>query len=324
MLGASLALASGITFGLNIAAIRRGVLRADVRQAMTITVLIGVPCFALACLLTGSLDGLTTIDLPSLAWMSAAGVVHFIGGRYSDYRATKALGAALSTPIQQCSVAVSLALALIFLDEAFSLLKLLGLILMLAGPLVLLGRRGNHEAIALTKSFRPAYGTGLFWGAMCAICYGTSPLLIVMGLGPERTISAAMAGGLISNAAAAVVVLGIIIGSGGVVWLSSFDKPASRFFVAAGFLVALSQMLLYAALALAPISVVVPLQRLSVMFRVIFSSIFNRQSEIFDRMLFIALAMSTFGAVAISIDGDTLQRFLPISDAVATQLLTSW
>lgn len=322
IVGATLALASGVTFGLNIAAIRRGVLSADVRQAMTITVMLGVPCFAIACLLSGGSRALAAMEPPALAWMSAAGIVHFIGGRFSDYSATQALGAALSTPIQQCSVAVSLALAMVFLGESFTLLKLVGLCLMLSGPIALMGRRRSHAAIAQNRSFRPAYGRGMFWGAMCALCYGTSPLLIVFGLGAERNVATALAGGLVSNLAAAVVVCGIIAWSGGLPWLRRFDQTAGRFFVISGLLVALSQMLLYAALALATVSVVVPLQRLSVMFRVIFSSLLNRQSEIFDRTLFIALALSTVGAIAISLESEAMRHTLP--DAAATVLLAPW
>ena len=49
MLGALLALASAATFGLNNAAVRRGVLTATVLQGMAITVPMGLP-FVLACM----------------------------------------------------------------------------------------------------------------------------------------------------------------------------------------------------------------------------------------------------------------------------------
>lgn len=305
-----LALASGACFGLNIAAIRRGVLSATVLQAMTTTVLLGVPYFVIAAFVFGGYEALAGMSLPGHLWMVLAGLVHFIGGRYSDYRATQSLGAALSTPVQQFSVAVSLGLAVQFLGEEFTALKLLGLTLMLSGPAVLVARRRQGIEMARTKRFQPRYGEGMFWAAMCAICYGTSPLLITLGLGTERTIGAGVAGALISYLAAGlVVVLFLALGRlrGG---LFAFDAAASRWFFLSAMLVATSQMLLYMALALAPISVIVPLQRLSVMFRVVFSGLINRDAEIFDRFIIVAIAISVVGALFISVDPNVLERLI--------------
>ncbi len=53
----------------------------------------------------------------SWIWMALAGIVHFVIGRYGNYRATQTLGATLSTPIQQVSILISLGLAFVFLGE---------------------------------------------------------------------------------------------------------------------------------------------------------------------------------------------------------------
>jgi drug/metabolite transporter (DMT)-like permease len=120
MLGALLALASAATFGLNNAAVRRGVLTATVLQAMAITVPMGVPFFLLACLLFGGFQALSEFSTSQWGWMASAGMVHFIIGRYSNYRSIRAMGANLSSPIQQLSVPISIILAIIFLDEVIT------------------------------------------------------------------------------------------------------------------------------------------------------------------------------------------------------------
>ncbi len=324
MLGALLALASGACFGLNIAALRRGVLSASVLQAMTITVLFGVPFFAIAALVFGAYPALAAMTLPAHAWMAAAGIVHFIGGRYSDYRATQALGVALSTPVQQFTVAVSLALAVTFLNEHITGLKLFGLVLMLSGPVVLTLRRRQAEAAAATKVFRPAFGPGAFWAAMSALCYGTSPLLITLGLGAERTIANAVAGGLVSYIAAAAVVLTVVALLGGLRFLHDFDPRASRWFFMSGFFVSVSQLLLYMALALAPVSVIIPLQRLSVVFRVVFSGLINRNAEILDSYILLAIAISVVGALCISLDTEFVRQALPWPGPLQDLLLRPW
>ena len=324
MLGAILALASGACFGLNIAALRRGVLSASVLQAMTITVLFGVPFFAGAAVVFGAWPALAAMTLPAHGWMAAAGVVHFIGGRYSDYRATQALGVALSTPVQQFTVAVSLALAVAFLGEEVTGLKMLGLLLMLSGPVVLTLRRRHAEAAAASKVFRPRFASGMFWAAMSALCYGTSPLLITLGLGSERTIANAVAGGLVSYLAAAAVVLTVVASLGGLRFLRAFDPKAARWFFMSGFFVSVSQLLLYMALALAPVSVIVPLQRLSVVFRVLFSGLINRNAEILDRFVILAILVSVIGAMCISLDTGFLLGAFRWPDALAELLLQPW
>jgi hypothetical protein len=98
MIGALLALLSAASFGLNNAALRRGVLKGSVLQAMTITVPLGVPLFALGALAFGALGGLADLPAASVFWFAVAGVVHFLLGRYGNYRATRAMGANLSGP----------------------------------------------------------------------------------------------------------------------------------------------------------------------------------------------------------------------------------
>ena len=324
MLGALLALASGAFFGLNIAALRRGVLSASVLQAMTITVFFGVPFFAGAALLFGAYPALSAMSAPSVGWMVAAGVVHFIGGRYSDYRATQALGVALSTPVQQFTVAVSLALAVGLLGEEMTGMKLVGLVLMLAGPATLALRRRHAEAAAASKVFRPDFLRGSFWAAMCALCYGTSPLLITLGLGVDRTIANAVAGGLIAYLAAAVVMVVVVAALGGPRFLRSFDAKASRWFLLSGLFVSVSQLLFYMALALAPISVIIPLQRLTVVFRVLFSALLNHNAEILDRFVLLSIVVSVLGAMCISLDTELLRSALPWGETLERMLLTPW
>jgi len=182
MFGALLALASAAFFGLNSAATRRGVLKGTVLQGMAITVPLGVPLFATGCLIFGAFGALGALTPTTLAWMSAAGVMHFVIGRYGNYRATRAMGAALSSPIQQLSVLVALALALIFLDETLTPLRAVGIVLVLFGPIIILRARQTKPKEHADPVFVVNYVEGYFWGLICAAAYGTSPLFIRLGL----------------------------------------------------------------------------------------------------------------------------------------------
>jgi drug/metabolite transporter (DMT)-like permease len=310
LLGALLALASAATFGLNNAAIRRGVLTGSVLHAMAITVPLGVPLFALACLPFGGLQALGEMSAPGWAWMALAGVIHFVIGRYGNYRATHALGATLSSPIQQLSVPVALVLALVFLDEVMTPLRLAGFVLVMAGPLVAVRNRDSNEKSNDT-GFQPRYGEGILWGGVAAFGYGSSPLFIVKGLGTDGGLVDSLAGGFISYSAATIVIVVLILFAGGIAFLRVLDRTAGKWFLASGVFVFLSQMFRYMALAVAPVSVVVPIQRLSVVFRVIFSWMINRDHEVFGVTVLTGIAMSLVGAIALTLSADLVVSLLP-------------
>ncbi len=304
MLGALLALASAATFGLNNAALRRGVLTGGVLQAMAITVPLGVPLFLLANVFVGGLDSLARFSLPSWAWLALAGVIHFVIGRYGNYRATRALGATLSTPMHQLSVPIALALALIFLDEVLTPLRLIGFVLVMTGPLVAVRGQHNKKKRNKNSDFHPHLGEGILWGAVCAVGYGSSPLFIVKGLGPDRGLVDSLAAGLVSYTAAAIIVAVAVTIAGGIAFMRGLDRTARNWFAVSGVFVFVSQMFRYMALSVAPVTVVVPIQRLSVVFRVIFGWIINRDHEVITAKVLAGIAISLVGVFALTLSTD--------------------
>jgi len=302
MMGVTLALASAAFFGLNNATVRRGVLKSTVLQGMAITVPLGVPIFAGFAFAMGGYDALAGWDFPAWLWMSLAGVVHFVVGRYGNYRATQTLGATLSTPVQQLSILVALVLAFIFLGETVNLINAIGIGLIMLGPMVLVARRKQAVSTGKTKGFEPQFALGMVWGAVCALGYGASPLLIAMGLGSDPALADAVAGVLVSYTAASIVVILLVVFAGGRSYLSTLDHHSAKWFLISAVFVAMSQLFRYLALAVAPVSVVVPLQRLSVVFRLLFNGLINRDYEVFDRHVVISIFLALLGTIALTMD----------------------
>jgi drug/metabolite transporter (DMT)-like permease len=311
MFGALLAFASAAFFGMNNAAVRRGVIKSTVLQGMAITVPLGVPIFVVFAALFGGFAALADWEVNSWLWMALAGVVHFVIGRYGNYRATQALGATLSTPIQQLSILVALLLSFVFLDETINTVNLFGIALVVVGPIVVLRqRKGSTVNTRAHSGFVPDYLPGFGWGFICALGYGASPLLISLGLGSAGTLSDSVAGVLVSYVAASIVVIALVGMAGGVTYMRTMHRGSGKWFAISAALVALSQVLRYMALAVAPISVVVPVQRLSVVFRIIFNAMLNRDHEIIDRWVIMSIFLAFIGVLALSMNTLVLLNLL--------------
>ncbi len=327
MTGALLALLSAASFGLNNAMFRRGVLSGSVLQALAITVPIGVPLFALGCLIFGAFGILGELPLAGWAWMSAAGITHFVIGRYGNYRATRAMGAALSSPIQQLSVLVALVLAFLFLDEFLTPLRAAGIVLVLFGPVMILRGRSERPQTQDKPDFVVKYVEGIAWGLVCALAYGTSPLFIRFGLEAgieDHTIRDSIGGGLISYIAASLVIGLILLVPGNMAHVRRLDPTAARWFTASGVFVFISQLFRYMALAVAPVSVVQPVQRTSIVFRVIFAWALNRDHEVLDLPVLAGIGISLVGVLALTISTEFVLALVPLPDAVAAIARLTW
>src|SRR3954453_12847553 len=101
---------------------------------MVITARPGLPVFFIASLVSGTLGSITGFSLRSIVILGSAGVLHFIWGRYCNYRATRAIGTNLTEPLQQVNLIISLGLAIVVLGEMLTPLRVLGIVLVLAGP----------------------------------------------------------------------------------------------------------------------------------------------------------------------------------------------
>ena len=113
MLGAIFAILSAASFALNNATVRRGVVSGTPIQAMAVSVPLGVVCFLPVALLTGELMRLPQFPFAGAAWMAGLGVLHFVIGRYCNFRANAVAGVNLTAPVVQLQVVVTMFMAVI-------------------------------------------------------------------------------------------------------------------------------------------------------------------------------------------------------------------
>jgi drug/metabolite transporter (DMT)-like permease len=317
LLGAALAILSGATFALTNATGRRGVITGTPAQGMVISMPVGLACFLAFALLTGAVRHLTQFNGIALVSLSAAGVLHFVLGRYCNFRASQAAGVNLTAPAIQLNSVVTLVLAVVILREPCTALQVVGAILMVSGSLV---TQQSSQPTGAGKqnevTFKPRVAVGFFFALIAALAYGTSPIIVRGALQNIGALSG-LAGGAVAYAAATVAVtLGLLIPSLRRNIMSVSSENA-RWFVYSGVFVAAAHGFLYSALAIAPIMLVAPLLQLSLVFRFLFSLILNPHHEIFSVVVVLGTVVSILGACAIAIDTPLILQALSIPEPLA-------
>ena len=351
MIGVLITLLSATTFGINHAMIRRGVISGTATQAVAISMPVGLAFFTVVTLLVGQLGVIAQFSPFALFMLAAAGIVHFVFGRYCAYRAIAAIGVNLAMPVTQWSMLVSLALALNFLDEKLDAVTLAGIALIILGPTLLAARHSRRRTVPAVittatattatattatattattaaattttadSTFKPRLVEGYTFAFLACFGWGSSPVLVRAGLdGPGQ----ALAGGVVSYAAATVVITLLMLVPGPRRDLASMTARNLRWFSGTSIMTAVSQMLLYLAMAIAPVIVVQPLLRFQTLASTIAGWYLNRQHESFDRGVLWAIGVSMIGAVLLALDGQTLMRALDLPAWLAPALTWRW
>jgi len=327
VLGAVLSLLSAASFALNINAARRGVVTGTPFQGTALTVPIGVACFLPVAIAAAQIAHLHAFPPAAAAWMAGVGLLHFLLGRYCNFRANQAAGVNITAPVVQLQIVVTLVLAVIILHEPFSVLQMLGAGVMLAGALLTQYQRPGARAAPASKAgmrpseaaFVPRYLPGYLFASLAALAYGTSPIMARFALastGPE----AGILGGLIAYCAATAVLAVALI------WprlrreVTAIKRENIRWFVYSGVFVAMAQGFFFAAVAVAPIMVVSPLLQFSLLFRFLFAKLLNPEHEVFGWLVVAGIVTSILGSLAVSADTDAILRFLPLPEWLAVAL----
>jgi drug/metabolite transporter (DMT)-like permease len=311
-LGIIFALLGSLSFSMNAVSIRRGVTMGAASQGLYLTVFSGTVLFLIAAALFGQLFGVVTVTTHEFAFMAASGVVHILCGRYCNYRAMEALGANLAQPIVGTSTLVSVAIAVAFLGEGLNWLQWVGIALVMVGPAIAAPRRSagrvrvaagvqssgvqSGESSSATPAFTPRFVEGYFFGVMAALFWGAGPALMRAGVEDNGL---GVLGGTVAYASASLVLLATLALPGQAAGALKLDPNARGLFLIGGLTSWGANILRFYALALAPVSIVVPVMRSSILFTLGMNYMFNRHLESFEPRLLIAIGISMVGATLL-------------------------
>jgi drug/metabolite transporter (DMT)-like permease len=309
LLGALFSILSAAAFALNNASVRRGVISGTPIQAMAISVPLGVVCFLPLAWAVGELGRLTQFPAHAAAWMAGLGVLHFVIGRYVNFKANQVAGTNLTAPVVQLQAVVTMVLAVAILDEPCTLLQAFGGVVMVAGSLITQRQPPQTVAAALPKKpstddkalppFIPLYLTGYLFASGAALAYGTTPIRARFALahtGPSTGIL----GGLIAYISATIVIGLVFLASAPLRRNAAAVKLGNaRWFAFSGVMVAAAQGFFFCAVSLAPVLLVMPLLQTSLAFRMLFSTWLSPQHEVFGPVVLSGVAISLSGALLV-------------------------
>jgi drug/metabolite transporter (DMT)-like permease len=329
VLGVIFSLLSAATFALNIVAARRGVVTGTPVQGMIITIPVGVLCFLPITIATGELWHIAAFPLAAAAWMVLLGVVHFIIGRYCNFKANQVAGVNLTAPVVQLQVVVQLASAVAILNEPCTALQIIGGVLILAGSLITQRQMPGTRRVPASANgaaaqpeppaFKPRYLAGYIFASLAALSYGVTPVMARFALA-DTGPSTGILGGLIAYAAATLVVGAMLLLRPVRGDLAKLKRENIRWFVYSGVFVAMAQGFFFAAIAVAPIMLVTPILQLSLVFRFLFSTWFNADHEAFGALVIAGVVTSVLGSLTVAVDTDLILNTLAIPDGIAALL----
>jgi drug/metabolite transporter (DMT)-like permease len=319
LLGTLYAALGALTFALNNVAMRRGVVTGSVLQGMAMTVPLGGLTFLVIAIAFGELGQLALFPTVAVAWLAGQGIVHFVFGRYCNYKSNQLMGVNLSAPVVQLQIVVAMVWAVLTLHEIFTVLQALGSVLMLGGSFVT-QRNGGSGRKALGSNaepaFRPQIVSGYIFALGGALGYGTSPLMAREAFLHAPGIGTA-AGGCIAYAAATLCFALILLKPGAFADIRGTSRENLPWFLGGAVTVAISQAFVYASLAAAPLIVVTPILQLSLVFRLGLSQWINREHEVMNAAVIVGAFTAVAGSLLVSLTTDVLTRWLDLPPALA-------
>jgi drug/metabolite transporter (DMT)-like permease len=278
--GLILALIASLSFSTGIVIVRRASAAAGESFSVTaVSVIIGIPFFALAVTIAGDWDKVLMVSWRALALLTSAGVIHFIFGRLLGYSSYRLIGANKATPFIMTNRFYTLLFSFLFLGESITIFIIAGVLCMFLGA-ALTSAEKKIVSATREKKFLSVEMKGILLALAAALCWGITPVLIKPGV---EQIGSSIAGAFVSYCAAGVVMFGLLMRKSLRQQVRQQPLVKSLAMMAlAGLFSATGQLLYYTALGKSPASVVTPLLSVQIIFIFFLSLLVNRKTEIFS------------------------------------------
>jgi drug/metabolite transporter (DMT)-like permease len=291
--GLFLALFAAVAFSINAVYIRRATaLTGESFTSVTTGIFIGVIFFAVSISISGEWYKFCHLSLQSFILLSLAGIIHFVGGRLLIYNAYRLIGANKASTLLPTSPLYALFLGVIFLNESLTVSMISGIVCIVTGA-ILVSTEGRKAPEVYQKQHSISQKKGILAALGGAICWGTSPVLIIPAV---TELGSPCVAAFISYAVAGIAIVLFFLNQQYRKYLIKINSLAllMPLFIG-GISVATGQYLRYAALEYSPASTVTAIIGTSVIFVLIFSFFINRNIEVFTWKVVIGMLLTIVG-----------------------------
>lgn len=260
-----LAFGSAFFAGLTSVVAKCGIKKTDSTVATAIRTGVVLLCSAVMVTIVGSWGGITNIDTKSRIFLVLSGIA--TGASWLCYFKAISIGDVNKVvPLDKSSTVLAAVIAIIFLGESVTVPKITGLIAVTVGTYMMIGKKDGAG--------EKKRGLGwFFYGSLSAVFAALTSVLAKVGI--ENVDS-----NLATTVRTAVVLVMawltvLVTGKGKLV--KETTKKELLFIVISGILTGASWLCYYRALQLGEVSVVVPIDKLSILVSITFSYIIFKE-----------------------------------------------
>ncbi|SER69549.1 DMT family transporter [Natrinema salaciae] len=297
LLGVLLASVAAVGFAGQFLCIRLGTDDGDVTDAVLVVLASHVVLLAPAVFALHSRPYAALVTPLSVASFAAAGIVGMFVARLLMFTSIEALGANVTSPVIASNVLFATIFAVVVLGERLTASHFVGIVLIVAGIAVV-----SWETAAAADTDRSIRETGktIVLPLAAAVCIGIEPIFVSIGLAEGTPI---LPGLVVMASAATAGFVGYlaVTGSLGGVPLRS---PSTAWYVAGGLSTTVGFVAYFAALAVAPVVLVMPLLQLTPLLVVVLSVLFlPRRLERVTWRVTASAVVVVLGATVVSVVG---------------------
>lgn len=260
-----LAFGSALFSGLTSITAKCGIKKTDSTVATAIRTGVVLVCSAIMVCVVGSRGELPEIDAKSWIFLALSGIA--TGASWLCYFKAISTGDINKVvPLDKSSTVLTAIIAMIFLGESVTVPKVTGLIVITVGTYLMIGKKDGEPE---TKK-----GAGWFvFGALSAVFAALTSVLAKVGI---RNVESNLATA-IRTAVVLVMAWLTVFATGKTGKIKETPKNELIFIVISGILTGASWICYYKALQLGEVSVVAPIDKLSIVVTVVFSYIVSKE-----------------------------------------------
>lgn len=235
----------------------------------------------------------------AIAALAAAGLVGVLGGRFSNLRAVRYVGATRASVFNTGTPVVAAAVGWVVLDESLGIVDGIGGALVIAGLLLLARSRSTAAPLPGSERHRRPVVAGYMYAAAAPALFGVAFVLRKWGLREfDSVVLGAFVGALV--AFAFLTVTDVLTGSAKK-RLSANFVDVNWWFVAAGVSISLALLSQFWAFSFVAAWVVGAMQGTQAMWVLVLGYAFFRSDERLDAVVAGSVALVAAGVVLISV-----------------------